>query len=61
MQISWLELNEIINAGKNEIVEMNETNKKIKYNVLEIRNINKWKKYWIILYNSWIVFTPLKI
>ena len=56
MQISWLELDEIINAGKNEIVEMNEADKKMKYNILEIRNINKWKKYWITLYHSWILF-----
>lgn len=56
LQISWLELDEIINAGKNEINIMNQINKKMNYNVLEIRNINKWKKYWIIIYNSWNIF-----
>ena len=56
IQKSWLELDEIINAGKNEINIMNQINKKFNYNVLEIRNINKWKKYLIIIYNSWNIF-----
>jgi len=55
-QISWLELDEIINAGKNELDLMNKNNKKMNYNRLEIRNINKWKQYWIIIYNSWNIF-----
>jgi hypothetical protein len=56
LQISWLELDEIINAGSNEINIMNQNNQKMKYNILEIRNINKWKKYWITIYNSWNIF-----
>jgi len=55
-QISWLELDELINAGKNEINQMNKYNKKMNYNILEIRNINKWKKYWLVIYNSWKKF-----
>jgi hypothetical protein len=56
LQISWLELDEIINAGKEEINLMNEKKKNMIYNTFEIRNINKWKKYWIIIYNSWNIF-----
>ena len=56
LQISWLELDQVINAGKNEINIASLTNKKIKYNAFEIRNINKWKKYWITIYNSWNIF-----
>jgi len=55
-QISWLELDEIINAGKNKLDLLNKNNKKMNYNRLEIRNINKWKQYWIIIYNSWNIF-----
>jgi len=46
LQISWLELDQVINTGKNEINIAS----------LTIRNINKWKKYWITIYNSWNIF-----
>ena len=35
---------------------MNKNNKKMNYNKLEIMNINKWKQYWITIYNSWNIF-----
>ena len=50
-QISWDELDEIINSCKIEI-----NTQHMNYNILEIRNINKWKKYWIVIYKSWNIF-----
>jgi len=55
-QISWKELDDIIVSGKNQIIEMNTHNIKMNYNMLEIRNINKWKQYWNSIHNSWIIF-----
>lgn len=55
-QISWKELDDIIVSGKNQIIEMNPHNIKMNYNMLEIRNINKWKQYWNSIHNSWIIF-----
>lgn len=55
-QISWNELNEIIISGKNQIDITESQNIKMNYNILEIRNINKWKKYWTTIHNSWIIF-----
>jgi hypothetical protein len=54
--ITWNELDEIIEAGKKEINISNETEKNINYNKFIIVNINKWKKYWKSIYNSWINF-----
>lgn len=55
-QITWDELDEIIIAGKNQIDLMNNKNIKMNYNMLEIRNINKWKNYWKTIYKSWNIF-----
>lgn len=51
--IPWQELDEIIEAGKKQIDISNNTGKNINYNKFVIRNINKWKKYWISIYKSW--------
>ena len=54
--ITWNELDEIIEAGKKQINISDETKKNINYNKFIIRNINKWKKYWNSIHNSWINF-----
>ncbi len=54
--ISWKELDEIIEKGNEEIKLSNNIGKNINYNKFVIRNINKWKKYWKTIYNSWIKF-----
>lgn len=54
--ITWNELNEIIEAGKKQINISNNTGENINYNKFVIRNINKLKKYWKTIYNSWINF-----
>ena len=50
------ELEEIISSGKEQINLSNSSGKNIEYNRFLIRNINKWKKYWIAIYNSWKKF-----
>ena len=52
-EISWDELDEIIKVGNKQINISNNTCKNMNYNRFEIRNINKWKKYWKSIYNSW--------
>lgn len=54
--ITWNELEEIISSGKEQINLSNTSEKNIEYNRFLIRNINKWKKYWISIYNSWKKF-----
>jgi len=54
--ITWHELEEIISSGKEQINLSNTSGKNIEYNRFLIRNINKWKKYWIAIYNSWKKF-----
>ena len=54
--ISWNELDDIIEKGKEEINISNNSDKNMNYNRFTIRNINKWKKYWKAIYNSWIYF-----
>ena len=54
--ITWNELDEIIQAGMQQIKISNETPKNMNYNKFEIRNINKWKKYWKSIYISWTNF-----
>ena len=54
--ISWNELDNIINKGVEQINISNTTNKNMNYNRFIIRNINIWKKYWRVIYNSWIHF-----
>jgi hypothetical protein len=54
--ISWNELDEIIKKGKEEINISNNSGKNINYNRFIISNINKWKKYWKAIYNSWIKY-----
>ncbi len=54
--ITWDELDDIINAGINQIKISNNTGKNMNYNTFTIRNINKWKKYWNKIYESWINF-----
>jgi len=57
-QIKWSEIDIIIIAGKRQIEIMNEisNNSIMDYNRLELRNINKWKKYWNTIYKSWNIF-----
>ncbi len=54
--ITWIELDNIIVAGNNEIKKTENNGRNMNYNRFEIRNINKWKKYWISIYNSWTKF-----
>jgi hypothetical protein len=54
--ITWNELEEIISSGKEQINISNTSGKNIEYNSFLIRNITKWKKYWIAIYNSWKKF-----
>lgn len=54
--ISWNELDEIIKKGKEQIDISNNSSKNINYNRFIISNINKWKKYWKAIYNSWIKY-----
>lgn len=54
--ISWNELDNIIKKGKEQIDISINNGKNMNYNRFIISNINKWKKYWIAIYNSWIKF-----
>jgi hypothetical protein len=54
--ISWNELDDIITKGKKDINISNNSGKVMNYNKFIISNINKWKKYWNAIYNSWIKF-----
>lgn len=54
--ISWQELNEIIEAGKKQINISNESGINMNYNKFVIRNINKWKKYWESIFSSWKIY-----
>jgi len=54
--ISWNELDNIITRGKEQIDISNNSDKNMNYNRFIISNINKWKKYWNAIYNSWIKF-----
>lgn len=56
-QIKWNDIRDIIKRGKEYIDLMNINNSVImNYNRFEIRNINKWKKYWTTIFNSWNIF-----
>ena len=54
--IQWTDLDKIITNGKIYINEAERNEKNIIYNSFLIRNVNKWKKYWKAIYNSWINF-----
>lgn len=54
--ISWNELDEIIKKGKEQIDISNNSGINMNYNRFIISNINKWKKYWKAIYNSWVKF-----
>ena len=54
--VSWEKLDEIIVNGKHQIEKSELNGVNMVYNRYEIFNLNKWKKYWIVIYHSWMNF-----